>query len=311
MAILIIGGCGFIGSHICNLLKSLKEDLIIFDRNAEPSLSSDGINYINGDFGNRGEINCIFEKYSIKKVIHLASSTVPSSSNLDPEFDVVSNICDTISLLQQCVKYKVLKILFLSSGGTVYGIPTYLPVNEDHPTNPICSYGITKLAIEKYLLLFKHLYNLDFIILRVGNPYGPGQLPSRPQGVIATFASKVQLGEEISIWGDGSVVRDFIFIQDLAKLCAVAIQSKYSGIFNASSGKGYSIIELLTLIEKILNIKAKLHFEKTRALDVPQIILNSKLAQDTFNWKQEIDIEKGLFKTCEWIQSYQSLKSSA
>jgi UDP-glucose 4-epimerase len=310
MATLIIGGCGFIGSHICNLLKSQEEDLIIFDRNAEPELSSDGLIYVNGDFGNRGELSLIFEKYPIKYVIHLASSTLPSSSNLDPKFDVVSNICDTLSLLQQCVKHHVLKILFLSSGGTVYGIPSDLPVKEDHPTNPICSYGITKLAIEKYFLLFKHLYNLDFIIFRVGNPYGPGQLPSRSQGVVATFASKVQLGEEICIWGDGSVVRDFIFIQDLAKLCAIALKSQYSGIFNASSGKGYSIIEILTLIEKILNIKAKLHFEKSRDLDVPQIVLDSSRAQNIFKWRQEIDIEKGLLKTCDWIQSYQSLKSS-
>ena len=303
MSILIIGGCGFIGSHIAEALQSSGDDLIIFDRNADRQQSSTQAcaNYIKGEFGNRGELSRIFEKHVISHVVHLAASTLPSSSNRDPEFDVVTNVCDTIALLDLCVQHSVGKILFLSSGGTVYGIPRYLPINEDHPTDPICSYGITKLAVEKYLQLYNHLYGLDFVALRAANPYGPRQLPTARQGVISVFAFQMLCGNEIVIWGDGDVVRDYFHIRDLADLCILALKAPVSGVFNAGSGVGRSLRDVIASLERVIGCDARVHFEKGRALDVPRVVLDHKLAQQAFGWNQKIGFEEGLQSVKQWL----------
>ena len=148
-------------------------------------------------------------------VFHLVSTTVPKTSNDDPAFDVMSNVVETIYLLEQCAKGKVKKIVFVSSGGAVYGTPAALPVPEDSPEKPESSYGITKLAIEKYLELFHRLYGLNYVILRPSNPYGERQNPDGDQGVIAVFLGKIAKGQAIDIWGDGSNVKDYVYIGDL------------------------------------------------------------------------------------------------
>jgi len=302
MSILIIGGCGFIGSHLSEALHSSGDELIVFDRNADrQSTPHPRAIYLQGEFGNRGELSSLFETHAITHVVHLAASTLPSTSNRDPAFDLLTNVGDTIALLDLCVQHGVRKILFLSSGGTVYGIPRHLPIDESHPTDPICSYGITKLAVEKYLHLYKHLHGLDYIALRAANPYGPGQLPIAQQGVISVFAYQMLRGHEIVMWGDGSVVRDYFHVQDLAALCVLALRAPVSGVFNAGSGTGRSLRDVIAALERVLGCKARVRIEDGRASDVPRIVLNSTAAQRTFGWKQEIDFEEGLAGVKQWL----------
>jgi UDP-glucose 4-epimerase len=302
MAILVIGGCGFIGSHIVTLLESEGSDVVVLDRNANVAQTNlTRVRYVQGELANKGDVERVFEVEKISEVVHLAGSTVPGDSNLDPEFDVLTNVCGTLPLLDLCVRQGVRKLLFLSSGGAVYGIPQTLPVSEDHPTDPVSSYGITKLAVEKYLRLYKHIHGLEYVAIRAANPYGPGQRPNARQGVIGVFAHRILRDEEITVWGDGSVVRDYFHVSDLARLCVLALKSPAVGIFNAGSGTGRSIIEVVTALEQAIGRPARLRFEAARPVDVPRIILDISLAKRTFGWEPGVDFSRGLAETRKWL----------
>lgn len=305
MAILILGGCGFIGSHLAEALALSGEELVILDRNAEqPHRRMAPATYVSCEFGNRGELERVFATHNITKVAHLVSSTLPSNSNRDPEFDLRTNVGDTIALLDLCVKHSTRKILFLSSGGTVYGLPKRIPMDEAHPTDPISSYGITKLTIEKYLNLYRHLYGLSYVAVRAANPYGPRQMPTAEQGVVSVFAYRMMNDQEIVVWGDGSVVRDYLHVQDLAKLCAMALNHSEHGIYNAGSGEGRSVNELINSLARALEIKPRIRYEPSRPTDVPRIVLDCSRAHRTFGWKPDIQFEQGLRYVKDWLSQY-------
>jgi UDP-glucose 4-epimerase len=202
------------GTHLVDWLLEGGHHVRVYDRS--PSRFRDlppEAEYMEGELGNHGLIREAVEGMEV--VYHLVSTTLPKTSNDDPIYDVLSNLVDTIQLLEACVAAKVRKIVFTSSGGTVYGIPETAPIDEDHPTNPTSSYGIVKLAIEKYLGLFHHLYGLDYVALRISYLYGPYQDPKGQQGAISVFLHRVYAGRTINIWGDGGVVRDYLYVSDL------------------------------------------------------------------------------------------------
>ena len=185
-------------------------------------------------------------------MLHLVSTTLPKSSNDDPLYDAQSNILATLELLNSMVEERVRRIVFISSGGTVYGPPQYLPVDEKHPTEPLVSYGVTKLAIEKYLVMYRHLHGIEPVILRVANPYGERQRVETAQGAVAVFLDRALRDQPIEIWGDGTVSRDYLHVSDVAEAFALALV--YSGphtVFNVSSGRGTSLLELLRIIEQV------------------------------------------------------------
>jgi UDP-glucose 4-epimerase len=298
MNVLVIGGAGFIGRHVVRALSAAGAQVVVLDRHADARDSALGVVSVRAEFGNRGDLDQLFERHRPDRVVHLASSTVPGSSNRDPEFDVVTNVCDTLHLLDLCVRHGVDKLLFLSSGGAVYGIPRHLPVDEDHPTDPISSYGITKLAVEKYLHLYGHLHGLKSVVLRAANPYGPGQRADAEQGVIGVFAHRLRQGEEIAVWGDGSVVRDYFHVHDLAALCKTALLGDAVGVFNAGSGRGLSLVEVIAALERVLGVSARVRYLPGRALDVPRIVLDTRRAQAVFGWQAHIGFEEGLAGLC-------------
>lgn len=303
MRILVLGGCGFVGSHVVDELSALGHMVVVFDRYSErfrPPLPN--VEFCQADFGNRGELGRVLAS-GIDIVVHLVSSTIPQSSNDDPIFDVQSNLIESIALFEMCVKYSVRKIIFVSSGGTVYGIPEVIPVTERHLTNPLCSYGITKLAIEHYLFLFNKLYGLQYNVLRVSNPYGVRQDPRRMQGVIAVFMYKMLKDEEIAVWGDGSVVRDYVHVVDVAHACSLSILSDHSGVFNVGSEIGVSLKYLLVILEDVLGKKAKVVWLPGRGLDVPEIVLDCSSIRDVMSWQPRIDLSVGLVKMKEWMSS--------
>jgi UDP-glucose 4-epimerase len=305
MTTLILGGCGFIGSHLAEELLAAGEEILVLDRNSDqlPRRLA-GVSYVSCEFGNRGALESAFASRRIRKVAHLISSTLPSTSNQDPEFDIRTNVGEAIALLDLCVKYRVEKILFASSGGTVYGIPKRIPIDEDHPTDPISSYGIVKLTIEKYLKLYRRLHGLQYVAVRAANPYGPRQIPTGPQGVVSVFAYRMLHQREIVIWGDGSVVRDYLHVRDLAKLCAVAMRHPAEGIYNVGSGVGISLSQLVQALERTLDRNAEIRYEPARPVDVPRIVLDCSLASRTFNWRPETSLEKGLRDVTNWLQQY-------
>ena len=302
MNVLVLGGNGFIGSHLVDKLLIEGHSIRVFDKYEEryrPALK--GVDYIFGEFGNRGLL--LEALIGIDIVVHLITSTLPKTSNDDPMFDVQSNVIETLFLLEQCVVKKIKKIIFISSGGTVYGVPKSIPVSEDNQTNPICSYGICKLTIEKYLSLFKQIYNLDYTIIRPSNPFGARQNPFGIQGAIPVFLGKIFRNEPIQIWGDGNVIRDFIYVEDLANGIYNAIINKTSSqIFNIGSGFGYSLNEMLAIMKKVTNYNFSVEFKDSRNYDVPEIYLDISRAKKELDWKPTTSIEKGIIETWKFIK---------
>jgi UDP-glucose 4-epimerase len=237
-------------------------------------------------------------------VVHLVSSTLPKNSNEDAIFDVQSNLVATLQLLNAMVSGKVRRIVFISSGGTVYGIPKYLPIDEKHPTTPLVSYGIIKLTIEKYLLLYERMHGIRTTILRVSNAYGERQRVETAQGAVNVFLHRALQGQDIEIWGDGSATRDFIHVRDVAEGFAKAL--RYEGgesIMNISSGVGVSLNQLVDLLEDSFGRKIEKRYLPGRPFDVPISVLSNELAKRNLGWIPKVGLKEGIRLTQVWIQN--------
>lgn len=306
-SVLVIGGCGFLGSHVVDKLLAKNAVVTILDRYPEHFRSKiSNVSYIFDEFGNRSVLETIIST-GIDVVVHLVSSTIPSTSNGDPIFDIQSNLVETVALLDLCVKYKIKKVVFASSGGTVYGLPKESLITEHHPTDPLCSYGIVKLAIEKYLHLYKNIHNLDYIIARVSNPYGERQKQSAAQGAIPVFTEKILRGLPLEIWGDGSIIRDFIHVSDVANFLADSALLNYYGTYNIGSGEGVNLNQIIRRIETASNLKASVSYRPGRSFDVPKVILDITKVKSETNWRPSITLDEGLYSLCHWMTDYYKL----
>lgn len=303
MKSLVLGGGGFIGSHLVGRLLEDGHEVRVYDRSPNRFLGTPrGAEYVEGDLGNHGLIRDALE--DVEVVFHLVSTTLPKTSNDDPGYDVRSNLVDTIQLLESCVETGVRKVVFTSSGGTVYGMPQAVPIPEDHPTDPISSYGVVKLAIEKYLALFHHLHGLDYAALRVSNPYGPYQNPAGQQGAISVFLNRIRTGEPITIWGDGRVVRDYLYISDLVEaLTLAAATDTESKLFNVGYGEGASLNELLVLMQEVVEGAPEVEYLPARSLDVPASVLDVSRAEEELGWSPSTDLAEGIARTWDWIRT--------
>jgi UDP-glucose 4-epimerase len=304
---LVLGGNGFIGSHLVDAL--LRHGYLVrsFDRaNAIPAIVKTipraGLESVEGDFASEADIAGVVDGCDV--CFHLISTTLPKSSNSDPIFDIETNLIATVRLLNHAVKGKISKIVFASSGGTVYGPTLRTPIYESHPTNPISSYGIIKLSIEKYLGLFHQLYGLEYSALRLSNPYGERQRPHASQGAVAVFMGKALRGETIEIWWDGSVVRDYLYISDVVDALVKTIE--YQGderIFNIGSGRGLSINEILDGIGQVLGRYINRNYTNPRAFDVPINVLSIDRAKRYLDWQPKVNLLEGLERTAAWLMS--------
>jgi UDP-glucose 4-epimerase len=303
MNCLVLGGNGFIGSHIVDKFLAEGNRVRVFDKYKEHYRKPlAAVDYRYGDFGNRGLLMEALADIDI--VLHFISTTLPKTSNDDPAFDVQSNVIETLFLIEQCIAQKVKKIIFISSGGTIYGTPLKLPIPEISVTEPECSYGITKLTIEKYLALFNRLYGLEYTILRPSNVYGSRQNPDNIQGAISVFLGKVARGEPIQIWGDGEVVRDYIYIDDMVDAVSKATNiNTPDRIFNIGSGQGVSLNEIIKVICQVTKRDTCVEYHEKRIFDVPEIYLDVRRAQQQLNWSPTTSIEVGIKRTWDFIQS--------
>jgi UDP-glucose 4-epimerase len=302
MNVLVVGGGGFVGSHVVDALLEEKMMVTVFDRKPEQFQRPVAqVTYICGQLNDAAALETAFSS-SIDAVIHLASATVPKTSNDNPMQDVES-VNATLGLLNLCVKFRVKRIVFASSGGTVYGIPESLPIGENHPTDPICSYGIGKLAVEKYLQLYDRLYSCSSTILRIANPYGTRQSFKSTQGVIPVFMNRILEGKPITIWGDGSAVRDFVSVRDVAKCFLLALKSDAAGIFNVGSGIGTSINELVQLLSSIQQLEPVIVREQARNCDVPNIVLDCRKAKAVYGWEPQVTLSAGLTELAHRLES--------
>jgi UDP-glucose 4-epimerase len=267
--ILFLGGNGFLGK---NVLQYFEEFLVEqehihfvvagrFSQGANADALGN-VTYEVLDFSDKAALGALFEKYAFSEVFHFASSTVPANSNEQIHDDIRTNLLGTIALLEYMVQHRTQKITYISSGGTVYGNTGPGGSQEEDFNNPNNSYGIVKLSIEKYINLFHKLYGLDYLILRLSNPFGPGHLSER-NGIINIAIRRALLHQPIVVWGDGSNTKDYIFVKDFSRIFWTLFSKNISNkILNIGSGNVYSVMEVLENIKKIL---PELHWEHAPA----------------------------------------------
>lgn len=305
MKCIIYGGGGFIGSHLADGLLNDGHRVTIFDKQ---NFKRDNIVHIKneieiieGDFSNEIDIKNSIKGQEI--IFHLVSSTLPSTSNENEIYDIESNLISTLHLLRESVNNKIKKIIFISSGGTVYGIPDITPIPETFAGKPLCSYGIIKKTIEEYIYMYGKLYGLDYTILRLSNPYGERQNPFAAQGAIAVFLKKAILNEPIEIWGDGNIVRDYIYIKDVIDAIKKSLPNlKDKKLFNIGYGKGYRLNEILDIIKKVTSINIKVNYTEARSIDVPNNVLDISAAKKYLNWEPKEKLESGIEKTYRYFK---------
>lgn len=303
MRCLVVGGSGFIGAHLVDRLLKSGHSVRVYGRSLNRFRSMpEQVEYMRGELGDYPLIREAVQGMEV--VYHLVSTTTPRTSNEDPAYDVRSNLIDTLRLLEASVESGVRKVIFTSSGGTVYGPANTLPVTERHPTNPISSYGIVKLAIEKYLDLFHRINGLDYMVLRVANPYGPYQDPFKEHGVISVFLYHVYTGRTIKIWGDGGVIRDYIYVSDLVEALERAAEVNSCGrVINAGSGHGVSLRELLEVISNVAGKLPLVEYLPAKEADVPAVTLDISMAREELGWNPEIGLTEGMARTWDWIRT--------
>lgn len=306
--ILILGADGFLGS---NLAKSLIKDgkckiraFDIFKDGTSRNLAGleKKLEIFPGNFLNRSDLKKALK--GIDFVFHYISLTTPGSSMKDPLIDVETNVKGTIVLLEECVRAKVKKIVFSSSGGAIYGNQKKEKLSEDDPQNPISPYAISKMAIEKYLEYYRLNFNLDYLVLRYSNPYGPGQNVVGSQGIIPIFLNLARQKKPITIFGDGENVRDYIFIDDAieaTKKLAFKPGAKYK-IFNIGKGKGTTINEVVDAIKKVTGKKIAIKKTPARSVDVRRIVLDTKRVKKEINFSPDTRLKEGIRKTWEQIK---------
>lgn len=298
---LVLGGCGFLGSVVVRTLVGSGWQVRVFDKEGVdtarllPVLPS--IELKTGDFMNLGDLSQALEDMPV--VLHFIGTTIPQSSMNDIHFDIETNLLPTVRLLELMRCRPGQRLVYASSGGTVYGIARqHHPIPEDADTDPISSYGISKLSIEKYIRLFGYNYGLPYVILRFANPYGESQYTSRPQGAVGVFLHKMLRGEEISIWGDGSVVRDYVYEADIALAVEAVLESPQipSGSYNVGTGIGTSLNDLLAIMRRESGKDTRICYDSSRSFDVPYNVLDiSKIAREA-GWLPRYSLEEGVRK---------------
>nr|AYQ74167.1 NAD-dependent epimerase/dehydratase family protein [Cohnella candidum] len=312
MNCLVLGGTGFIGSHLCLDLLEKGHRVTVFAKSAfHPVLKEmnayNGFAFIQGDLDNQDLMARTVQGQDL--IFHLVSSTTPKVANDNPSHDVATNVVGTLHLLDLAKNSGVKKIVYASSGGTVYGKPAVVPIPEEHPTWPTNSYAIHKLTNEKYLHMYHELYGLDYSVLRISNPFGERQRVGTGQGVIANFLSKAYRNETLEIWGDGKVIRDYVYIEDVvAALVRVMDETGSHKVFNIGSGEGKSLTDVVSAIEIVTGKLLEVRFLPGRNFDVPVNILDIRKAKQELNWEPRVDFVEGLKRTAAFYQFEQIVK---
>ena len=302
---LVLGAGGFIGTNLCLALRARGLPVTGFGRR-EPSPALAGTPWRQGDVERLDDPDALLAGHS--HVFDLIGAGLPNSSNENPAQIVADGMPARIRLLDACRRQGVRRIVFASSGGTVYGPGNGEPIAETAPTDPISAYGIGKLAVEKYLALYHHLYGLEYRVLRIANAYGPHQHPLREQGLVAAVLHRLltdaSIPVPIPVWGDGTVVRDYVHIDDgVAAMLAVAFEDGGAPrLFNVGSGIGRSVRSVIDDAARVVGRPARVVARPGRPADVPVNILDSQRLRQRTGWSPRVDWEAGLADTADWLR---------
>lgn len=296
MAILLLGGNGFIGSHLAEALRDRGDRVVVLDaRAARTEADWSGIDYRRADPFAPDALDAALAECEV--VVHLASTTTPASADLDPAQDAERNLVGTLRLFEAMRRRGRRRIVYLSSGGTVYGTPREMPVPESHPLAPICAYGVVKASVEHYLRIHAEAGLLDPLVVRAANPYGERQSASRAQGFIGIAMARLLADAPLQVWGDGSHVRDFLHVDDLVRLLVDAVHGDVRGVFNAGGGRGHRLDEVCALIEQAAGARLRIEHRPARRFDVHAVVLDIRAAHASLGWSPSIALPDGIQRT--------------
>ena len=299
MKLAILGASSFIGRSLATRLVQEGHQVSAFVRKMNLGFGDSLGVQIEFDFQDRASWNSDFSEFDA--IIHLISTSNPGSSKHNARVDTESNLLGTLDLLHVLETSKNKRLIFASSGGAIYGTPLSVPINEQHPTNPVSPYGVSKLAIEKYLQIARIEFGLDYRVFRLANPYGPGQENTKGQGLIPTVIEKVLKGQSVSVWGDGSITRDYVYIDDVVEAFVQSLN--YEGderIMNIGSGKGVSVLEVVSEVESLIGQEISIDFMPERAIDPLMNVLDISLAKRELQWNPKTDLRDGIRAAIDW-----------
>ena len=301
---IIIGGAGFIGLELTRMLCASGRKVFVLGRRSVPDVElPSNCNYVCGDYGNRTILREIMMPGC--EVIDLAYSTVPKTSYGDPVFDLISNLPPSVGLLQEAQAAGVKKVLLVSSGGTVYGSARSLPITEDHPTIPLSPYGITKLTIDRYAMMFHRTMDMPVVIARPANAYGENQRARSGQGFIAAAIDAVLCGRNVDVYGEEGTIRDYIHVSDIASGILSILNDGVAGeAYNIGTGLGTSNLALLSILESTAAESGHaVHVNKlpARRFDVDANVLDCRKLKELSNWSPKISLHEGVKKM--WLSA--------
>jgi UDP-glucose 4-epimerase len=287
MKIIVVGGNGFIGSHFTAAAVDRGHQVVVCELRNTPPRYSHGRPYTLVSGGIDALIDSPELFSNCDMICHLAN----------PVRDIDDNLANNVRLLEAMRALGKTRILYLSSGGAIYGHPKYTPIDEDHPQHPLSSYGVVKGAMERYLELYATLYGFRPAVVRPSNPYGPGQDISGRIGVITAFLDCVYRGAPVTMYGDGSVVRDFIYISDLTRLMLDIIDGDVCGTFNCGHGEGTSLRQLANVVSSVTGIQLTIRHEPVRGFDPPVVLLDIRRAKEYVGWEPSVSLADGIWQT--------------
>lgn len=294
MRVVIVGGAGFMGCAIAAALRARGHAVAVFDtadRLAKATPKLGGAEAVAFDFARDAADPARLA--GADALVHLGCTTNPALSMQDMAYDAESNIGPSIRLFDAAARAGIGRVVFSSSGGTVYGAPELLPVPETHASKPLSAYGVSKWAIEHYLALHDGVRGVS---LRVSNPYGAQQLEGAAIGVIARYVAQVAAGETLQVWGDGRIVRDYIAIEDVADAFAVAVEAPTlaHAVYNIGSGEGRNLLDIIEAVFRAAGRRVPVQHQPGRAYDVPEIVLDpARFIADT-GWRPRTSLEEGV-----------------
>ena len=303
MQILVTGGDGFIGSHIVDAYLQEGHQVVVVDNlsTGKKSNLNQAAVFYPIDICSWKELELVFQKHAFEVVNHHAAQINLRRSMDEPVFDAEVNIIGSLNLFELCRKYGVKKFIFASSGGAIYGIPKQIPVDEKAPTKPLSPYGIAKLSVEQYLEYYFQVWDLERIILRYGNVYGPRQDPQGEAGVISIFCNNILKGDPCIVFGDGSKTRDYVSVHDIASANLLALNSS-ANIYNLGTGLETSVNQLIDLLQKVANQKISIIYDQDRKGEIERIALFSRQARELLGWETTIPLNKGIEEVFRWYQ---------
>ncbi|ABW66333.1 NAD-dependent epimerase/dehydratase family protein [Desulfosudis oleivorans] len=297
--VLLLGGGGFIGRALAGHLCRTGGPVHVVGRNPVKNFEGGAV-FHQGSMADRSLLESILPQCDV--VIHLASATTPGSSAGRPLAEADTNILPTLKLLDMFRDCGNRWMIFVSSGGTLYGNPETVPVNESQPLCPLSYHGAGKIAIEAFLHAFAHDSGKHVTILRPANVYGPGQPLSQGFGFIRTVLEHARMDTEVKIWGDGSTVRDFLYIEDMIKgIESVMNADPHTDTYNIGSGEGHSLNNVIKTVEKVCGRPLKVQYSTARQVDVRKIVLDCSKIMEKTGWKPETSLEEGVRLTWQWM----------